>query len=262
VIFFIAIAVIFFHMSLIWLWYRHTKNPSVVDVGWASGLTIIGILYLYTSPISTKKIVLSLVLLIWGFRLGGYLWHTRIRLNLQDKRYDQLSKKWKMSKPLGFLLNFQFQGLLIGIVSLPWYFVSQLSPEDPLSMIDDILILIALFSIATESLADFQLQSFKTRHVGKVCDVGLWFYSRHPNYFFEWLTWCTFAGFAFPSPLGWLAWGSPLALLIIMTRITAPLTEKGSIESRGELYLVYQKSTPMFFPNVLKKKIIKISLDE
>jgi steroid 5-alpha reductase family enzyme len=46
-IFFIAIVVIFFHMSLVWLWYRYTQNPSVVDVGWASGLTIIGMLYLY-----------------------------------------------------------------------------------------------------------------------------------------------------------------------------------------------------------------------
>lgn len=253
-IFLIVIAVIFFHMSLIWLWYRHTKNPSVVDVGWASGLTIIGMLYLYTSPISTKKIILSLVLLIWGVRLGGYLWYTRIRPNLMDKRYAQLSEKWKMSKPLGFLLNFQFQGLLIGIVSLPWYFVSQLSPEGSISTIDFLWILMALFSIATESLADFQLQSFKARHVGKVCDVGLWFYSRHPNYFFEWVTWCAFAGFAFPAPHGWLGWISPMALLVIMTRITAPLTEKGSIESRGELYVCYQKSTPMFFPNVLKKK--------
>ena len=253
-IFFIAIAVIFLHMSLIWLWYRHTNNPSVVDVGWASGLTIIGMLYLYTSPISTKKIILSLVLLIWGVRLGGYLWYTRIRPHLLDKRYTQLSKEWKIPKPLGFLLNFQCQGVLIILVSLPWYFVSQLSPEKPISTIDYLLILIALFSIAMESLADVQLQSFKTRHVGKVCDVGLWFYSRHPNYFFEWVTWCAFAGFAFPAPLGWLAWISPLALFVIMTRITAPLTEKGSVESRGELYLCYQKSTPLFFPNVLKKK--------
>ena len=253
-IFLIAIAVIFFHMSLIWFWYRHTKNPSVVDVGWASGLTLMGLLYLYSSPLSTKKIVFSLVLLIWGLRLGGYLWYTRIRPHVLDKRYAQLSEKWKISKPLGFLLNFQFQGLLIILVSLPWYFVSQLSPDDPISMMDYLLICIALFAIATESLADFQLQSFKAGHAGKVCDVGLWFYSRHPNYFFEWLTWCSFAGFACLAPLGWLAWLSPLALFLIMTRITAPLTEQGSIQSKGTLYVCYQQNTPMFFPNVLRLK--------
>lgn len=253
-IFLIAIAVIFFHMSLLWLWYRYTKNPSVVDVGWASGLTIIGMLYLYSSPISSRKILFSIILLIWGLRLGGYLWFTRIRRNLVDKRYTQLSEKWKISKPLGFLLNFQFQGLLILIVSLPWYFISQASSDYSISAIDYLLVLIALLSISAESIADYQLQSFKTHHPGKVCDVGLWFYSRHPNYFFEWLTWCAFACFAFPTPLGLIACISPLTLLVIMTRITAPITENGSIQSRGEVYLQYQKITPMFFPNLFKRK--------
>ena len=253
-IFLLAMAVIFIHMSLVWLWYRFTKNPSVVDVGWATGLTIIGLFYLYSSPISSKKILLSLVLLIWGLRLGGYLWYTRIRLHLVDKRYTQLSEQWKLSKPLGFLLNFQFQGVLILIVSLPWYFISQIPADSYLSAIDSLMVLLALLSIAAESIADYQLQFFKALHPGKVCDVGLWFYSRHPNYFFEWLTWCAFASLAFPASLSFLAWISPLVLFLIMTRMTGPLTEKGSIQSRGELYLQYQKITPLFFPNLLKKK--------
>ena len=253
-IFIIDIAVIFFHMSLIWLWYRHTKNPSVVDVGWASGLTIIGMLYLYSSPISMRQLFLSLVLLIWGLRLGGYLWFTRIHQNLLDKRYTKLSENWKISKPLGFLLNFQFQGVLIFFVSLPWYFISQIPSDRSMSAIDYLMILIALLSITAESIADYQLQSFKAHHPGEVCDVGLWFYSRHPNYFFEWVTWCVYACFAFPAPLGLIAWISPLMLYGIMTRITAPITENGSIQSRGELYLRYLRVTPMFFPNLLKKK--------
>ena len=249
-----AMVVVFFHMSLIWLWYRYTKNPSVVDVGWASGLTTIGMFYLYCSPISTRKVLLSLVLLIWGLRLGGYIWFTRIRLNLLDKRYTQLSEQWSISKPLGFLLNFQFQGLLILIVSLPWYFISQIPFDYAMSVFDYLIIVIALLLIVAESIADYQLQSFKANHPGEVCNVGLWFYSRHPNYFFEWLIWCSFACVAFPAPLGLAAWVSPLALWAIMTRITAPLTENGSVKSRGELYVHYQKRTPMFFPNLLKKR--------
>jgi steroid 5-alpha reductase family enzyme len=255
-IFFMAFGVIFFHMCLMWAWYRYTKNPSVVDVGWASGLTIIGLLYVYSSPVSSIKILFSLVLILWGARLGGYLWFTRIHQKLQDKRYSKLSENWKISKPLGFLLNFQFQGLLILIVSLPWYFISQIPSDYSLHLIDCFMILMSLLSIAAESMADYQLQSFKALHPGQVCDVGLWFYSRHPNYFFEWLTWCFFACFAFPASLGFLACLSPLVLLGIMTRITAPLTENGSIQSKGALYLSYQKITPMFFPNVLKKRII------
>ena len=250
----IAIGVIFFHMCLIWVWYRVTKNPSVVDVGWASGLTTIGLLYLYSAPVSSRTILFSLVLVIWGFRLGGYLWFTRIRRQLVDKRYTKLSDNWKISKPLGFLLNFQFQGVLVLIVSLPSYFISQIPSDNPMRTIDYLLILMALLSITAESIADHQLQLFKAHHPGEVCDIGLWFYSRHPNYFFEWLTWCVYACLAFPAPFGLLAWISPLMLFGIMTRITAPLTETGSIQSRGELYLSYQKITPLFFPNLLKKK--------
>lgn len=150
-IFLIAIGVIFFHMCLIWVWYRYTKNPSVVDVGWASGLTIIGLLYLYSSPVSARKILFSLVLLIWGLRLGGYLWFTRIHRKLLDKRYTQLSDNWKISKPLGFLLNFQFQGLLIFIVSLPWYFISQTPSDYAPGAIDYFMVLIALLSIFTSN---------------------------------------------------------------------------------------------------------------
>lgn len=257
-IFLMAMGVIFFHMCLIWVWYRYTKNPSVVDVGWASGLTIISLLYLYSTPLSSRKVLLSLILLIWGFRLGGYLWFTRIRQHVLDKRYTKLSDNWKIAKPLGFLINFQFQGALILIVSLPWYFIAQIPSGETSDMIDYFIVLMALLSIVAESLADYQLQSFKALHPGQVCDRGLWFYSRHPNYFFEWLTWCAFACFAFPASFGFLAWISPLMLFGIMTRITAPLTEKGSIESRGELYLSYQKVTPMFFPNVFKQHIKKV----
>lgn len=241
-------------MCLIWGWYRYTNNPSVVDVGWASGLTTIGMLYLYSAPISSRTILLSLVLLIWGLRLGGYLWFTRIRPHLLDKRYAKISDNWKLSKPLGFLLNFQFQGVLILLVSLPWYFISQIPLASGMQTSDYVMIVIALVFIAAESLADYQLKSFKVTHPGQVCDVGLWFYSRHPNYFFEWLVWCVYAYLALTAPLGWLAFVSPLILFGIMTRITAPLTENGSIESRGQLYLDYQKVTPMFFPNWLKKK--------
>ena len=253
-IFLMALSIIFFHMCLIWLWYRYTKNPSVVDVGWATGLTTMGMFYLYSSPMSSRTILLGLVLLIWGVRLGGYLWFTRIHRHLHDKRYAKLSDNWKISKPLGFLLNFQFQGLLIFIISLPWYFISQIPTDYSLCAIDYVLIAIALLSIAAESMADYQLQAFKAHHPGQVCDVGLWFYSRHPNYFFEWLIWCVFASFACSASLGWLAWISPLMLFGIMTRITAPMTEEGSIQSRGALYLSYQKVTPMFFPKLWKKK--------
>lgn len=98
----LVVAIIFLHMCLIWLWYRYTNNPSVVDVGWASGLTLAGLVYLNNHEFSLRSMVLCLTLLMWGIRLGGYLWWTRIRLQKVDKRYLALSNDWKLAKPLGF----------------------------------------------------------------------------------------------------------------------------------------------------------------
>lgn len=251
-IFLLALSVMFLHMLLIWVWYLYRGNPSVVDVGWASGLTLIGFLYLYSQPLSYRSNSLSLLLLLWGGRLGLYLWLTRIRRGKIDQRYISLSEKWKMNKPLGFLLNFQLQGLLILIISLPWYFVS-ISDAQHLKWLDYFAIFLALISIILESIADRQLQKFKKQHSGKLCNTGLWGLSRHPNYFFEWLTWCSFAIFAFATTNGWLASISPLLLYVIMTRVTGPMTEAQSIKSKGNAYLEYQQNTPMFFPKLFRK---------
>ncbi|CEK11513.1 DUF1295 domain-containing protein [Legionella hackeliae] len=245
-----VIALIFVHMSLIWLWYRITNNPSVVDVGWASGLTLTGLLYLNSETISYRSALLSLILLIWGLRLGFYLWHTRIRKKLIDKRYIVLSNNWKIAKSLGFFINFQLQGFFIFIISLPWFFAS-LTLTNQISLLDGVGLILAALFIGLETVADYQLQSFRAKNPGKVCNQGLWYYSRHPNYFFEWLVWCSFTLFASHHSWGWLALLSPITLYWLMTWVTGPMTERGSIESKGQLYINYQKSTPMFFPTKL-----------
>ncbi|KTD20230.1 DUF1295 domain-containing protein [Legionella israelensis] len=247
----LVIGFIFLHMCAFWLWYRATNNPSVVDIGWASGLTLSGLIYLNSQMINYRTLLLSLILMAWGSRLGLYLWFTRIRHNKVDKRYTSLSENWKIAKPLGFFINFQLQGLLIFIVSLPWLFASMVRADIP-NLLDWLAFVLSFFAIIMESLADYQLQRFKNSNTGKVCKQGLWRYSRHPNYFFEWLTWCAFTLFSLSHPFGWITVVSPLTLYLIMTKITGPMTEKGSIESKGETYVEYQKKTPMFFLNPFK----------
>lgn len=244
-----VLLVIFLHTCLIWLWYRYSNNPSVVDVGWASGLTISGLIYLNHTGWKLRSFLLGLALVVWGVRLGGYLWYTRIRQKQIDKRYTALSQDWKIAKPLGFFLNFQLQGILIFIISIPWYF-SSLNTQATLSLLDILGFIIFTVAIILEAIADLQLTNFKKAFPGKVCDQKLWRYCRHPNYFFEWLIWCAFTLFAFSAPYGWISIISPLTLYFLMTRITAPLTEVGSIESKGEEYIKYQIVTPMFFPKL------------
>ncbi len=248
-IIFVVLLMIMAHMSLIWLWYRITNNPSVVDVGWASGLTLSGMIYLCQNTLSVRTVLLGAALLIWGMRLGGYLWWTRIRQKQVDKRYTALSQSWRVKKPLGFLIHFQLQGIFIFIVSISWYFIA-LNPAKNINVTDLIGLIIFVCSLGLESLADLQLLLFKKSQPGKVCNQKLWRFSRHPNCFFEWLIWCSFTLFAISSPYGVLSLFSPFALYLIMVFITIPITERESLKSRGQAYIAYQSTTPKFFPKI------------
>lgn len=249
IIVFVVLLVIVSHMFLIWLWYRITNNPSVVDIGWASGLTLSGLIYLSQHTLSMRSLVLGIALLMWGIRLGGYLWWTRIRQKQVDKRYTALSQSWNVKKPLNFFINFQLQGIFIFIVSISWYIIS-LNPVNNINLIDFAGLVLFIIFLILESLADLQLQRFKKAYPGEVCNQKLWRFSRHPNYFFEWLIWCSFTIFALSSPYGMLSVISPLALYLIMVLITIPITERESVKSRGQYYLAYQSTTPKFFPKI------------
>lgn len=238
---------LFTQMCVVWFFYRVFKNPSIVDVSWSLGLMISGLLYLYSQPINSRTLVIGVLLIIWAFRLAGYLWFTRVRKGHVDKRYVQLSESWKISKGLGFFLNFQLQALMILFISSIFLFISQ-SASTEISLSDGGCILIIALAIIGETQADIQLSRFKKQNPGAVCNVGWWNYSRHPNYFFDWLTWFGFTLLALNSSYGFLSVLPLIFLYIIFTRITGPMTEQGSIQSRGQKYLTYQRQTSMFFP--------------
>ena len=80
-------------------------------------------------------------------------------------------------------------------------------------------------------------------------DRGLWRYSRHPNYFFEWLVWIAYAMFALASPWGWISLACPAVMLYFLLRVTGiPATEAQALKSRGDDYREYQRTTSAFVP--------------
>jgi steroid 5-alpha reductase family enzyme len=82
-----------------------------------------------------------------------------------------------------------------------------------------------------------------------VLDVGLWRYSRHPNYFFEAVAWVGFALAALSAPHGWFGIVCPILILYFLLRVTGiPLTEQHSLETHGDLYRAYQRRTSAFIP--------------
>lgn len=238
--------IIFLYMTAVWFIASVLKNPSFVDVAWSLGLALTGWLFLSTN-LNQRTILIGLLLSAWALRLAGYLWYSRVRKGEVDKRYTELSQSWTINKKLGFFLNFQLQGIFIFIIASVFYFVQQSKDLTP-AWLDWTAMILICCSIVGESVADWQLQRFKAKHRSQVCDVGLWRFTRHPNYFFDWLSWCGFYLCALNAPMGLFAFYSPLMLYVIFTKITGPITEQASIASRGQAFIEYQSKTPYFFP--------------
>ncbi len=230
-------------MLFIWIIFTFKKNAVIADVAW--GLGIMGAALYHQALHPSYPLIFALVL--WASRLSGFIFWTRLKPNLQDVRYEHLKKSSPHSSNLHFLINCQFQGFLQGVIAIPFLFTKANALLTVLGM--------TIFSMGflLESIADFQLQAFKKNHQHQVCNVGLWQYSRHPNYFGELLIWFGFA-LCFSSNL--FAFLSPITLYLIMTRITGPFTEEMSLRSKGKAYRVYQKQTSMIVPN-LKKLFFK-----
>jgi len=100
-------------------------------------------------------------------------------------------------------------------------------------------------------MADRQLAAWREdpANAGRTCRAGLWAWSRHPNYFFEWLHWLAYPLLAVGLPLGWTVWFVPALMLLLVLKVTGiPPTERRSLERRGDDYRAYQRSTSAFIP--------------
>ena len=235
-------------MTCGWLWQRPRANAGIVDVLWASGVGGSAVLFALLGDGSPwPRALLALLGGAWGARLAAYLW-TRVRGEPEDGRYRHLREHWQGNQ-LYFFLFFQFQALLIVLFALPFLAVARnpagFSPWLPAA------VAIWLFSVIGESIADRQLARFRhdPANRGRTCRAGLWRYSRHPNYFFEWLHWFAYVALALGSPIAWLAWSGPLVMYVFLRWISGiPYTESHALRSRGDDYRDYQRSTPMLFP--------------
>ncbi|MCE9625278.1 MAG: DUF1295 domain-containing protein [Deltaproteobacteria bacterium] len=243
-------------MTLLWMLHFPLKNAAIVDVGWALGLVLIAWLYACLGPgYPLRKTLLAAMVGAWGLRLAIYLLFARVIGQEEEGRYREIRRNWRTNVGRKFFLFFQFQALLDVFLSLPFLFVA-LNPTPRISLLEWAGLGLAGVSILGESLADWQLHRFKSdpRNKGKTCQRGLWQYSRHPNYFFEWLIWCAYFLFALASPHGAISILCPLLMLFFLFRVTGiPATEAQALRSRGEEYRRYQKTTSAFIPWFPKK---------
>lgn len=239
-------------MALVWFWARKIKNAGVVDIFWSFNFPVIAIILLFMAPgFELRRFIICGMVIFAGSRLGTHL-AIRItkHLNIEEGRYQQLRKDWAPRPERKFFFFFQFQAISNVLLAIPFFLITR-NTHPALSSWEYAGIVIWLISVIGESVADEQLAAFKRdpANKDKVCDKGLWGYSRHPNYFFEWLMWISYFVFAEGSPNGYLAIISPAIILYLLLRVTGiPATEEQSLRSKGKLYAKYQEKVSAFVP--------------
>ena len=242
-------------MALVWCWAHKIKNASVVDIFWSYNFPVIGLLLFFLAPgFPARKLLICSMVVLAGIRLGSHLFIRILsHLDEEDGRYQQLRSEWAPKAEQKFFWFFQAQALSNILLAIP-FFLSAVNTDTQLSPLEYTGAALWLISVTGEAVADKQLQLFRKNNKGKVCNAGLWRYSRHPNYFFEWLMWVSYAVFAFASPYGYLGIISPLIILYLLLRVTGiPATEEQSLRSKGDLYKAYQQKTSAFIPWFPKK---------
>lgn len=247
-----------------WFFARAKNNYSVVDAVWAFSFSITAALYTWLGEgLFQRRALMFICISIWSLRLGVFL-YKRIASHhpVEDSRYVELRRGYAPHVERGFFWFFQYQAYSVVLLSAPFLLMA-LNPEPQLLPLEYIGAILFLISLAGESWADQQAQNFKKNPLNKskVCDVGLWKYSRHPNYFFESCIWFSFFIMAVSSPYGIYSLYAPLLILFLLLKVTGvPMSESQSLKNRGEAYREYQKRTPMFFPWFPKKLVIIFAL--
>jgi len=247
----IVLAIVLIFMGILWLIQIRSGEADIVDLGWTTSVAICAVFFaVLGNGELTRRILIASLVSIWAIRLSYLLYSTRVSKSGEDGRYKLLRESWGERAQINFLIFFMAQGFLAFVLALPFLAVS-VDPNRIASVFDWLGILLFATAFLGESISDQQLAKFRLnpKNKGKTCRAGLWRYSRHPNYFFEWLHWISYSFIAFSSPLWYLALFSPLIMLYLIIFVTGiPPAEDQALKSRGDDYREYQKSTSAFVP--------------
>lgn len=240
-------------MTGAWTVQQRTANAGYIDAVWTFGLGLVGaisaLVPVSAGTPSARQWLIAAIVLAWSLRLGVHILK-RSAARGDDPRYAALIKQWGARARPEMWLLLQKQALVSVPLALS-IFVAAHNPAALFRAQDVLALLILVAAIAGEAIADRQLRAFVAAGKGGVCDRGLWGWSRHPNYFFEWLFWLAFPLLAigFSYPLGLLAIAAPLCMYWLLVYVSGiPPLEEHMVAKHGEAYCAYQARTSAFFP--------------
>lgn len=240
-------------MALGW-WVVVTSGRSGwADTFWSYGTGLVGVTTVWWAaggaPHGRTWLVVVL-LALWALRLGTHI-ARRTLSGGDDPRYAELRREWgeRYRSQLFVFLHIQGAAALVLVIGA----LAAAGNPAPLGAGDVIGVVIALAAILGEAVSDAELRAFKAdpAHADRVCDTGLWSFSRHPNYFFEWLYWLAYPaiGIGLEYPWGWLTLLAPAMMYWLLVHVSGiPPLEAHMLRSRGDRFGAYQRRVRAFWP--------------
>jgi steroid 5-alpha reductase family enzyme len=233
---------------------RHARNGGWIDAFWTFGTgaaCVIAALWPAPAASEARVYLVAILAALWGARLGGFMLLRVVTADREDSRYARLREEWGKDFQRRLFQLAIIQAPTTALLSLSVYVAAHEGGAD-LGPRDLAGALILLIAIGGEALADEQMRAFRaTAKHGAVMDRGLWSWSRHPNYFFEWLGWLAYPAMAFDpaAALTWLTWLAPALMYVILRYGTGVrIVERMMLRSRGEPFRAYQARVAVFFP--------------
>ena len=268
--------VLFLFVVCIPIW--KTGRMSYVDIGWPWGVALIGLItYCQINTITLSKTLVITAYVLIGSRMGlGALkmWSMGL-LKKEFPRYEYQKIRWKKSDKTNISLAMQVEALSQGLanasfLAIPIFLIS-VSPSTQLSALEIIGFTIFILSIVFETVADYQKLKFlkemkRQNKKNMVCDIGLWKYTRHPNYFAEWMVWNGLIIASIPSYISlfdsealwlWILIGVALLytsriMYVTLVYLTGAIPSEYYSAQKRPAYKAYQQSTNIFFPGPKK----------
>lgn len=245
-----ALVVVVVAKTIAWLLQLRTRNAGIVDAIWAWSLGGLAVWFALTGAgDASVRAVTGILGGLWGLRLGWHLW-VRNWGAAEDWRYAGFRARWGDKADRNMWFFFQFQNIFTLILAGSAFLVPASQSVALPPAVLALAVLVWAVSVFGESVADRQLEAFRRDpdNRGKVCDRGLWGWSRHPNYFFETLHWLAYVPLAWGS--GWLAATlvAPLVMAFLLLRMSGlPILEAGLVQ-RKPGYADYMRRTSAFIP--------------
>lgn len=241
-------------MAAGWAFQKRRQNGGWTDVFWTFGTgaaSVTAALFPFAA-VSARQIVVAALVGSWSVRLGAHILHRVSRAATEDRRYAAFRSEWEGAFERR-MLRFALSQAPVGAALAGAVFVTAHNPAPFGAPQDAAGVSLFLAALVGESLADAQLARFKAdpANRGRIADTGVWAWSRHPNYFFEWLIWTSIVPLALAAgyPQGWWSLAAPVLMFVLLNYVSGvPHVERTMRTSRGAAFDEYAARTSRFIP--------------